>query len=70
MKNVDSSPVTLIKCLQYRPSPGKFPTNLEYSQETFFLEWFFVKLEIRNSGTVTLEKRDCFAKVFLKMLKL
>ena len=69
MQILDSSPVTSIKWLQYRPSPGRFPTNLEHSQETYFLEcffffFFFVKQEILNCRPVTLENRNRFAKDF------
>ena len=43
---LDRNPVILIKYLQYGPSLGKFPTNLEHLQETF------VKPEILNCGLV------------------
>ena len=49
---------------------GKFPANLEHSQEAFFLVYFFVKPEILNCWPGTLEKRDHFAKgFFMKMPK-
>ena len=55
-----------MKWLQYRLSAGKFPANLEHSQEIIFLECYFVNPEILNCKPVKLEKRDGFAKVFLK----
>ena len=68
---LDSNPFTLIKRLRYGPSNGKLPTNLEHSQETFFLDHFFVRPEILNCRPVALGNRDRFAKVyfFLKMSK-
>ena len=38
------------------PFPGKFPTFLEYSQETYFLESFFVK--VGNSGLQACNVRE------------
>ena len=39
---LDSNPVTLIKRLQYRSSPGKFTTILKHSHQTFSVEPIFI----------------------------
>ena len=38
---LESNPVALMKWIQCRPIPGKFPTTSEHLEEKFFLEQFW-----------------------------